>query len=71
MLQPRGELRLVDQHLRKRGRLAVAREDLLERNELLEARIALHLRQEDLGHAAVADAVVDHVRSEPLGAVWP
>jgi hypothetical protein len=62
--EARGEARLVEEHAEELGIFGELRADLLDDDQLVEAR-GPRDRQEDLGHAAVAE-----LRDEPVLADW-
>jgi len=55
------ELRLLNEHPHEGLVAAVPRQDALEGDDLFEARVAVPLREEDLGHSPVADALEQDV----------
>ena len=59
VVQTCGEVRLLDEHRAEAPRAAVGRQDPLEDEELVSALGAALLGQEDLGHAARAQAAHD------------
>ncbi len=64
VLELRGELRLVDEHGDEVGVVGEVRQDLLDRDRLLEALDAPHARLPDLGHAADGDPLEQRVLAE-------
>ena len=66
MIQLRGELRLVGEHRHELVVVGEMREDLLDRDDLLEALDAGEPRLRELGHSARRDALQDLVLPEAV-----
>ena len=67
VIELRGDPRLVDEHLDERLVGREVRQDLLDRDQLLEAVLADQLRLEQLGHAADREAIEDLIPPDLLG----
>jgi hypothetical protein len=65
VIQLRGQLRLVQEHLHEARLLRQVRPNALDDDRLLEALEARLAGEEDLGHAADGDAVDQGVFAEP------
>src|SRR5262249_6447619 len=61
---PRGELRLVDEHLRELRVMRELGEDLFDDAEARRAEIGVGPREENLGHPPFADEVEERVAPE-------
>ena len=67
MIELRGDPRLVDEHLDERLIAGEVRQDLLDRDELLEPELTDQLRLEQLGHATDREPIEDLVPPDLLG----
>ncbi len=59
--------RFIDEHLDERSIVREVRQDLLDRDQLFEAEVALELGLEQLGHAADRQSIEDLVLPDLLG----